>query len=323
MSEDSKSDRKVYILVERASNLSHGVSRALWPAAARRLVETNRAAQRRRARLMRRRSSQPPRPPVALPQWLPRLFLAALVASSMLSGGTLVLAVLWHLWFLPVGAALALAVSLLALRPRWPANLPSVPLSQQAVMDSALPASSVAGLPWKSLPGQLGAPETPMPDPPSLVRVLETFDLSRGELEPALTEVPWPPSSAAGARSEWGERTSSGGAASSVASLPDELPSSSIGAPDEPGSSSWIAPLTSLSAFGLSPVHSGADPAPELPERDLPVEPQSPRSTGGQVPEIPVTRPCGSAEVNGQGEAERAPSAAGEPTNEKSEDEKL
>ncbi|WP_069805510.1 hypothetical protein [Thermogemmatispora onikobensis] len=323
MSEDSKSDKKVYILVERASNLSRGVSRALWPATARRLVETNRAAQRRRARLMRRRSSQLPRPPVASPQWLPRLFLAALVASSMLSGGTLVLAVLWHLWFLPLCAALALAVSLLALRPRWPANLPSVPLSQQTIMDSALPASSSAGLPWKSLPGQLGAPETPMPDPPSLVRVLETFDLSRGELEPALTEIPWPPSSAAGSRSEWSERTSPSGAASSGTPLPDELPSSSVGAPAEPGFSPWIAPPASLTAFGLSPARSGADLAPGLPERDWPVEPQSPRSTSGQPLEIPRTRPCGSAEVSGQSEAERALSSAGEPRDEEGEDEKL
>ncbi|MBX5457181.1 MAG: hypothetical protein IRZ31_09785 [Thermogemmatispora sp.] len=319
MSEDSKSDKKIYILVERASNLSRGVSRALWPATARRLVETSRAAQRRRARLMRRRSSLLPTLPAALPQWLPRLFLAALVASSMLSGGTLVLAVLWHLWFLPLCAALALAVSLLALRSRWPANFPSVPLSQQTVMDSSLPASSSAGMPWKSLPGQLGAPETPMPDPPSLVRVLETFDLSRGELEPALTEVPWPPSSAAGTRSDWSERASSCGTAS-VAPLPDELPCSSAGAPAAPGSSPLAAPSTPL---GFAPPRAVGNSQPGLPGRGLPDQPQSPRSACGQPAEIPVTRPFAGTEVNGEGEAGGAPSAAVESKNEEDEGEKL
>ncbi|MBE3567624.1 MAG: hypothetical protein IMW90_18060 [Thermogemmatispora sp.] len=314
MSEDSKSDKKIYILVERASNFSRGVSRALWPATARRLVETSRAAQRRRARLMRRRSSLPPTPtlPAALPQWLPRLFLAALVASSMLSGGTLVLAVLWHLWFLPLCAALALAVSLLALRSRWPANFPSVPLSQQTVMDSSLPASSSAGVPWKSLPGQLGAPETPMPDPPSLVRVLETFDLSRGELEPALTEVSWPPSPTAGARSDWDERASSGGAAS-VAPLPDELPCSSP----------LAAPSTPLAALGFGPARAGGNSQPGLPGRALPDQPQPPRSASGQPGEIPVTRPFASSEANGQGETGGAPSAAVESKGEEGEGEKL
>ncbi|MBX5452181.1 MAG: hypothetical protein IRZ24_19110 [Thermogemmatispora sp.] len=296
MSEDSKSDKKVYILVERASRLSRGVSRALWPARARRFVETSKAAQRRRARLMRQRSSLPPK--LRSTQWLSRLFLAALVASSMLSGGTLVLAVLWHLWFLPLCAAFALALSLLALRPRWPANLPSVPLSQQMIMDSSLPASSSAGLPWKSLPGQPGAPETPMPDPPSLVRVLETFDLSRGELEPALTELPWPsmPPSASGARCEWGERHSF--SKPTQAPLADELPCSSAGTPTgwEPALSPLVAPSPPLVGPTSNPGQAGIQAWPESLEQDLQAQPPRSASSVGRPTEIPKTQPRHGAE---------------------------
>ncbi len=112
----------------------------------------------------------------------------------MLSGGTLVLAALWRLWYLPVLAAVPLALLVLSLAARRPAaGLPPVPLSQQTILETGpIPPS----LPWKSLPGLsslssltgslAGSPETPMPDPPSLVRVLETFDLSRGEGEACL-----------------------------------------------------------------------------------------------------------------------------------------
>nr|BBH93620.1 hypothetical protein KTA_18190 [Thermogemmatispora argillosa] len=319
MSEDSKSDKKIYILVERASSLSRGVSRALWPATARRLVETSRAAQRRRARMMRRRSSLPPKPRnAALPQWLPRLFLAALVASSMLSGGTLVLAVLWHLWFLPLCAAFALALSLLALRPRWPANLPSVPLSQPIVMDSSLPASSSAGLPWKSLPGQPGAPETPMPDPPSLVRVLETFDLSRGELEPALTEAPWPsaPPSASGLRCEWGERQPFF-KPTQVAPLPDELPCSSADTLAGWGS----APP--LEAPGGNLNHAGPGAWAEPRERDLQAPPLRPTGTVGRPAELPAAQPRNSAEADDTTAAARSPSVAAEDEDQQGNGKKL
>ncbi|WP_376793498.1 hypothetical protein [Thermogemmatispora sp.] len=322
MSEDSKSDKKIYILVERASTLSRGVSRALWPATARRLVETSRAAQRRRARLMRRRvcPRQPLAPRTAPPRWLPRLFLTALVASSMLSGGTLVLAVLWHLWFLPLGAALALSVSLLALRARWPADLPSAPLPPQMSMDAALPASSSFGLPWKSLPGQPGAPETPMPDPPSLVRVLETFDLSRGELEPALTEVPWPPATGVGTGSEWGQRGFPAGAAGSP--LPDELPCSSAGQPDRPGSASLIGSSPSTTDFPRVAVRSKAEDEPlegseqAQSSRSLEV---SPREI-----EMPETRPCDGLQAKDL--AETPPPtypAAAQDSDQKDEGEKL
>jgi hypothetical protein len=215
MSEDGK---KIYILVERAGGLTRGVSRALWPATVRRMVATGKAAQRRRARLMKRQRRQ--RLLQRFAQLSPRLFLPALVASSMLCGSALVLALVWQLWYLPVMALLPLL--LLSCSPalrRMPA-LPPVPLSQQTILDTApIPPS----FPWKSLPGQIGSPETPMPDPPSLVRVLETFDLSRAESEPAPTRVAGghsdPPTTCGGA--DPARRASAFPSASPPPDLPD------------------------------------------------------------------------------------------------------
>ncbi|MBA2285957.1 MAG: hypothetical protein H0W02_10770 [Ktedonobacteraceae bacterium] len=174
-----KDGKRLHVFVHRASGVTHAVSTALWPAAARRIVATGQMAQWRRYLIgsgkwwMER---------VDLP---PLLFLPALVVVSMLAGGLVVAAMMWRFWYLLlIPAAFLGTLCLLGLTAiRQGARPPTrLPLSAQAVeFHSSFPLRSFSGL-----ASSRGSPETPMPMAPSLVRVLETFDLSHVDVELAL-----------------------------------------------------------------------------------------------------------------------------------------
>ncbi len=174
-----KDSKRLQVFVQRASGVTHAVSTALWPATARRIVATGRMAQWRRYLIgsgkwwMER---------VDLP---PLLFLPALVVVSMLAGGLIVAAMMWQLWYLLlIPAAFLVTLCLLGLTAIMQDARPPtrIPINAQTIeFHSSLPLRSFPGL-----ASSRGSPETPMPVAPSLVRVLETFDLSHVNVELSL-----------------------------------------------------------------------------------------------------------------------------------------
>ncbi|MEO6887916.1 MAG: hypothetical protein ABI456_02505 [Ktedonobacteraceae bacterium] len=174
-----KDGKRLQVFVHRASGVTHAVSTALWPTAARRIVATGKMAQWRRYLIGSGK------------WWMERvdlpsvLFLPALVIVSMFAGGLVVVAMMWRLWYLLlIPAAFLVTLCLLGLTAIMQgARSPTrPPLSAQAIeFHSSLPLRSFPGL--SSL---RSSPETPMPVASSLVRVLETFDLSHVNVELAL-----------------------------------------------------------------------------------------------------------------------------------------
>ncbi len=174
-----KDGKRLQVFVQRASGVTHGVSTALWPVAARRIVATGKIAQWRRYLIGSGK------------WWLERvdlpalLFLPALVVVSMFAGGLVVVAMIWQLWYLLlIPAAFLVTLCLLGLMTitqgaRSPTRLP---VSAQAIdLHTLPPLRSFSGL-----SSSHGSPETPMPATSALVRVLETFDLSCVNVELSL-----------------------------------------------------------------------------------------------------------------------------------------
>ena len=184
MSEDMK---QLQVVVQRSS----GVSSALWPASAQRCVATSEDAQRRRSMII-----QGKRWTVLAAYSSISLSLVLTVIISMLMSGAVVAALAWHLWYMLLVAVLPLS---LLLNTRVNARAKTDIRSQFISLRRAMRAKSMQGT-----PGTLGtretrgkqtlaaksmarlqaqvAPKTPMPEA-SLVRVLETVDLSQSEVE--------------------------------------------------------------------------------------------------------------------------------------------
>lgn len=172
MSEDRK---QLQVVLPRAN----GVSSALWPASARRCIATSREAQRHRYMVINGK------------KWMlfPLLFV---VVATMSMSAVVVAALSWHLWYLlPVGALLLLGLLnsragidarsiFLHLRGQLhPSRFSHVLYRKKTIAKSTTGSKVVKRA--KQAQTQL-APRTPMPELP-LVRVLETVDLSRTNVE--------------------------------------------------------------------------------------------------------------------------------------------
>ena len=168
---DNTDSKKLQIFRQQAS----AVSRALWPSNLHRSQVIGKPVQKRRRLtfngLYLAWSEQ------NVPASVPVL----LVITSTVVGGSIVTALLLHLWYVLLFPALLLtATTLLILHPL---------LSKfHAIPDQIVqPRLTIQSTPrtFKSSPGTLPvrrAPETPMPKTP-LVRELETFDLSETGVE--------------------------------------------------------------------------------------------------------------------------------------------
>lgn len=172
-SEHTSESRKLTTFRLHAS----AVSRALWPASVRRCVETGRAAQRRRLiRMKRLRWSElvaeaPPERECAR-----RIYaLSLLVMATLAGGGVILITCLLHPWtVLLILAALWLLTAAMAAR-----LLSHEVRSMQAFRRSPPPPVEVQ----QTGPGKTPIfPMTPVPATP-LIRVLETIDLSSGDVE--------------------------------------------------------------------------------------------------------------------------------------------
>jgi len=161
----SRDTRKLQVLRQHAS----GVSRALWPAEMRRSLATGRLAQRRRSLVLNGKWG-------TLLAIILRLGPAlALVAISMLVGGTIVAALVLRLWYLLLIPTVVLTVGTLAI------TLPFLLKLYRTFHPLAIRTSrELRALPI--FPPPRRSPETPLPTAP-LVRILETYDLSQTDVE--------------------------------------------------------------------------------------------------------------------------------------------
>lgn len=167
--DESRADTKPEIAVQYRGR----VSRALWPTAARKALATGRAAQGRRSLIIKGA------------WWLLSLDLLRvrhpfmLVLISMLTGGEIVAALGTHLWHLLLLSPALLLIILV---------LPTITRSCRTMMRASTRTMfrvSSAGIYQRGEPAGsiLRSPETPLPGEPPLVRVLETVDLSRTDVE--------------------------------------------------------------------------------------------------------------------------------------------
>ncbi len=160
MSRDSK---KLQVFVQRA----HGVSRALWPANARRCVPTGKVAQKRRSLIIHWK-------------WWTTLanishvgLIFVLIISSMLLGGMLVAAMVLHRWYLLLMPSFVLMTVSTSM---------TVVIARSFKLQRAFLPKWQPGMSLPSIFTMRRTPQTPMPSTP-LVRVLETLDLSQSNVE--------------------------------------------------------------------------------------------------------------------------------------------
>jgi hypothetical protein len=174
MSEDMKQSQ---VVVQRGS----GVSSALWPASAQKCVATSKEAQRRRYMIIKGKRW------AALAGYSSvSLSLVLIVVISMLMSGAVVAALIWHLWYMVLVAVLLLP---LLLNARAKTEVRSLLTSlRRATQAKAIRSTRemqgkqvLAAKSMDRLHIQV-APRTPMPEE-SLVRVLETVDLSQSSVE--------------------------------------------------------------------------------------------------------------------------------------------
>ncbi len=160
MSRDSK---KLQVFVQRA----HGVSRALWPANARRCVPTGRVAQKRRFLIIHWKWW------TTLANILHVGLIFILIISSMLLGGMLVAAMVSHRWYLLLMPSLILVAVSTSM---------TVVIARSFKLQRAFLSKWQPGMSLPSIFTMRRTPQTPMPSTP-LVRVLETLDLSQSNVE--------------------------------------------------------------------------------------------------------------------------------------------
>ena len=165
---DSGDSKKLQVFRQHAS----GVSRALWPADMRHNLATSRVAQQRRKLVIRE-------------NWWAKL-LATIQTSTTLTmgaitlcvGGSMLVTLLFHAWWLLLFPITILTLLSLAIMPPL-----LVKLKQRPRMSVAQHARELRNTPGISAaPSMRRSPETPIPKTP-LVRELETFDLSQTGVE--------------------------------------------------------------------------------------------------------------------------------------------
>lgn len=182
---DRRDSKKLQIFRPHAS----GVSQALWPAETRRSLSTGRVAQQRRYMVLRGKwwatLATILEPIVLVMQTATALFTGVL---SLLVGGSILAALLFHSWIVLLFPAIILSFLSLAIIPSLLLKLKHMPYAGMAGMSydfqhksKRVPRTRNA----PSFPTMRRSPETPMPTMPTapLVRELETFDLSQTGVE--------------------------------------------------------------------------------------------------------------------------------------------
>ena len=159
-----------------------GVSRALWPANMRRSPATGWVAQRRRYLLLSGKWWAKLLTYTTRPTFPNRTFLAmrnAPVRSigllALLAGSSILAALFFHIWLLLLLPTALLTMVSLAIVPSLLTRVLQIPRTNGFVGPREL--RSIPGF-----PSVRRFPDTPMPTTP-LVRELETFDLSRSDVE--------------------------------------------------------------------------------------------------------------------------------------------
>lgn len=162
--------KKLQVFRQQAS----AVSRALWPSNLHRSQVIGKAAQkRRRGALSTMYLSRTENVPASVP--------VLLVITSTIVGGSIVTALLLHLWYVLLFPTLILTLTTLVIMPPLLRKLNHTPNRTKPIF----PTIQSTPRYYKSSPGIPAvrrAPETPMPKTP-LVRELETFDLSETGVE--------------------------------------------------------------------------------------------------------------------------------------------
>jgi len=179
---DRRDSKKLQIFRPHAS----GVSQALWPADTRRSLSTGRVAQQRRYLVLRGKwwatLATILEPIVQVMQAATALFMGVL---TLLVGGSILAALLFHTWIVLLFPAIILSFLSLAITPSLLLKLKHMPYvgMSYGFQHNSKRVPRTSNTP--SFPTMRRSPETPMPTMPTapLVRELETFDLSQTGVE--------------------------------------------------------------------------------------------------------------------------------------------